>query len=580
VAEALATLPGVVVLRNGALGALSGVSIRGAAPSQTLILLDGLPLGGEQTGTLDLGEISTSGVERIEVVEGGGSTLYGAGAIGGIVNILTSHAPRAVQAKVIDGSFGTREVAIETQHVSFERLVASNDFPTVAGAVPGGPRINSDVESTTARVRGERRLGRLELQGSAGISDVHLGAPGPLYLPYVPSSSSGPTPNPSSPNSYASSTSRQDTTSSDARASLTLRKAHATTTLDLSGTRQVLQYASAPSDLNGCFCNVLNRETRLEASLRNAVQTDRTRLVYGLDLARGLARIDSGNGAPPVHAFAQAAVYGQDDVTLGTGTAYAGLRAERDGAQGGALAPSAGFALPLDDGLRLRANAATGFRAPNAVDLYYPGFSNPNLQPERTVSTDLTLEDARVLGGLSLGYFTLAGNDLIAINPNFDFTKPSGPNNLAIVNVQRASIAGLTLSVRTVARRGITVGLGLTDLYRALDLTSVARRLPQRPVFSTNLTLEYAATNPRATLAALGAIANAMGARGTVPQNGPLDPYLVAAPFASVDAYVRLRVARHALLTLRERNLGNERYAAVAGYPTPGRAFVLELSTR
>ncbi|MEO6990995.1 MAG: TonB-dependent receptor plug domain-containing protein, partial [Candidatus Baltobacteraceae bacterium] len=253
VAEALATLPGVVVLRNGALGALSGVSIRGAAPSQTLILLDGLPLGGAQTGTLDLGEISTSGVERVEVVEGGGSTLYGAGAIGGIVNILTSRAPRAVQAKVIDGSFGTREVAIETQHVSFERLVARNDFPTVAGAVPGGPRINSDVESMTARVRGERHLGRLELQGSAGISDVHLGAPGPLYLPYVPSSSSGPTPNPSSPNSYASSTSRQDTTSSDARASLTLRKAHATTTLDLSGTRQVLQYASAPSDLNGCF---------------------------------------------------------------------------------------------------------------------------------------------------------------------------------------------------------------------------------------------------------------------------------------------------------------------------------------
>ena len=89
--------------------------------------------------------------------------------------------------------------------------------------------------------------------------------------------------------------------------------------------------------------------------------------------------------------------------------AYAGLRAERDGAQGGALAPSLGGTWSFGEGLALRANASTAFRAPTAVDLYYPGFSNPNLHPERTKNFDLTLDAHDVLGGASLGWFIDGG---------------------------------------------------------------------------------------------------------------------------------------------------------------------------
>jgi len=59
------------------------------------------------------------------------------------------------------------------------------------------------------------------------------------------------------------------------------------------------------------------------------------------DLAHGVARIDAGDGNPPVHGFAQTAIYAQDQMRFGQALrAYAGVRAERDGAQGGAFAPS------------------------------------------------------------------------------------------------------------------------------------------------------------------------------------------------------------------------------------------------
>ena len=92
VREALQSLPGI--LGAGTVGteinAISGQFIRGSNTSQTLILLDGRPINNLGSGGFDLGEFSTSIVDRIEVLPGGGSTLYGSDAIGGIINIVTS----------------------------------------------------------------------------------------------------------------------------------------------------------------------------------------------------------------------------------------------------------------------------------------------------------------------------------------------------------------------------------------------------------------------------------------------------------------------------------------------------------
>ncbi|MHB8146992.1 MAG: TonB-dependent receptor, partial [Vulcanimicrobiaceae bacterium] len=84
VGDAIASLPGVELASYGAIGSLDSYGIRGSSSAQVLVLIDGLPAPGSLGDSVNLGVLPTAGVRRIEVVEGGGSTLYGTGAIGGI----------------------------------------------------------------------------------------------------------------------------------------------------------------------------------------------------------------------------------------------------------------------------------------------------------------------------------------------------------------------------------------------------------------------------------------------------------------------------------------------------------------
>lgn len=544
VASALEDLPGVVVTRSGPVGSSASVTLRGTGPNQTLVLLDGRPLAGAQIGTLDLGALPTAGVERIEVVEGSGATLYGTGAIGGVINIVTTpRGRRETIASLSSGSFGEHALIIDAPNFSFERRVAGNAFAFPAfGSDPAGVRSGADLASTALRARTALRLGELGVALDGGIVARHLGVAGPV--------------------AFAMPNARQDNVDGDARVTLTRTSANAAATLDLSGTRTTVFYDDpvAAESFTGAPIAFLNVESRLQASLRNVVQHAGGALVYGLDLAHGSDRIDAGDGAPPAHGFAQSAVYAQDQLQLGQRvSAYAGLRAERDGAQGGALAPSLGGTIHMGDDLALRANASTAFRTPTAVDLYYPGFSNPNLHPERTKSLDLALDAPRVLGGASLSWFVTAGNDLIVATSS------------SVENVQRSVVAGLTLDVRTRPFHGFTSAVNFTDLYRAQDLSAGEQRLPRRPVIVSNVELAYTGA-PRALLAGAGVVAHSVGFDA--------DPFGSAAPFTRIDAYARFRVAPRALVSLRVFDLGGERYEEIGGFPMPGRTFTVELSTR
>ena len=423
------------------------------------------------------------------------------------------------------------------------RRVAHSGFAYPAyNGDPAGVRDDVDVSSTSVRGRTATRLGAFGVALDAGIVARHLGVPGPAAF--------------TTPNA------RQDDVDADARASISRTTSRAATTLDLSGTRLALVYRDpiAAESFTGAPFAFLNVEARAQASLRNVVQNDGGALVYGLDLARGSDRIDAGDGKPPVHGFAQTAMYAQDQLRLsGTLRAYAGLRAERDGAQGGALAPSLGGTWSFGDGLALRVNASTAFRAPTALDLYYPGFSNPNLRPERTKNLDLSLDAGQLLGGASLGWFVTAGNDLIVATAS------------SVENVQRAVIAGLTFDVRTRPFHGVTARVNLSDLYRAQNLTAAEQRLPRRPVLVSNVELGYTG-EPLGRLASAGIVAHSIGSNP--------DAFGAAQPFTRVDAYARLRLAARALLSLRVYDLGNERYEEIGGFPMPGRTFTLELSTR
>src|SRR5215472_4083895 len=90
IAEALSFVPGIFVKRNGAFGGVESALARGASSEQTLVLIDGRPAGDADLGDFDLTSIASDAVSRVEVVEGGASTLYGSSAVGGVINIITA----------------------------------------------------------------------------------------------------------------------------------------------------------------------------------------------------------------------------------------------------------------------------------------------------------------------------------------------------------------------------------------------------------------------------------------------------------------------------------------------------------
>src|SRR3989449_6357784 len=87
--EALRQVPGVEIRRSGTFGKTTSISIRGTNPSQVQVLIDGVRVKSPTTGQAELSDLSPDLIERVEIIRGPQSTLYGADAIGGVVNIIT-----------------------------------------------------------------------------------------------------------------------------------------------------------------------------------------------------------------------------------------------------------------------------------------------------------------------------------------------------------------------------------------------------------------------------------------------------------------------------------------------------------
>jgi outer membrane cobalamin receptor len=546
VGDAIEAVPGVQLIRYGSIGSQISAEIRGASSDQVLVLLNGLPVPGANLGGVDLSQYSTSGIDRIEVVEGPGATLYGSGAVGGVINIITTGAnspnARDTNALIGGGSYDERNASIESRNFSFQSLSATNDYGYTLPDGTSGVRQNADDRELHGSANYAATLGPIDVTLTGLITDQHLGVPGEL--------------------GFLTAGERQNDGLEDLIGSFAYHSAESTVSLDLTGSRERINSIDtdpADAETAGTF-NGTSLEARSQVSLRNVVGTGASRLIYGLDLSRESVRNDDGFGDLSVAALSQSALYVQENVQVAPGSrVYAGVRGENDGGFGQALSPSVGAVVALGDAFSLRVNGATAFRAPTADELYYPDFGNPLLHPERTSGGDVTLSDDRILGGASIGWFVQNGRDLISYDAaaNTD------------VNISQSSIAGYILTLATRPLHGVTAKLNLTDTYRALDLTTEAVRLTYRPVIVSNVEIAYAPMRQN-VLDAIGFVAHSEGLR---------DP-AGALPFTRVDGFLRVRVAPRALISVRAINLGNEQYQTVAGYPAVGRAFTVDLATR
>jgi vitamin B12 transporter len=546
IADAIRNVPGMTVYQFGGFGAEATYGALGS--NQSIVLLDGLPITQGSSGSIDLGTLSTSDVDRVEIVESGGSTLYGSGGAGGVINIITS-VPRATYLFTSYGSYGDRDVRVSTGNgtigVSFERHVATNDFPYVAqNGVPAGVRENAQAMQSDGTVDYAQTFGQYAVRATARFTELGLGVPGPV----LPGMLTPTEFDPSNRNDLFAEVSRVDD--------------KFTTSFTVGAFRDAL----FDNGTSGLGPEDAITDSRINASLKEVVSESRKdTLVAGIDLSRESALDILGqNGPPPSFSAAQSqnAVYAQQTIGVGpSGKVYGGLRAENDTPAGGTLEPSAGFVLPVGN-VRVGANAASSFIVPTLFDLYFPNFSNPNLLPERDRNLNVVVTSTQVPLAPTLTIFDRTATNLITDNDLF-----------IPVNEGRAHFQGATLSIAPRLFPQLTTLASITDLPIATQVNNgIVGRVDEEPILQGTLSIEKPIASSKLGYGVTGKIAGAHTESFTGP--GTFGQYSV------FSAYVRRRVAQHAILTARIDDIGDVHYSTLDTFPVPARTYRLELSTR
>ncbi|UCF05279.1 MAG: TonB-dependent receptor [bacterium] len=115
VVEVLRSAAGMDIVQSGSMGKTSSIFIRGANSNHCLVMLDGVPINDPTTGAFDFSDLTTVNIERIEIVRGPHGILYGSTAIGGVINIISTRAAEGARRSIClsGGSFGTATGSVD-----------------------------------------------------------------------------------------------------------------------------------------------------------------------------------------------------------------------------------------------------------------------------------------------------------------------------------------------------------------------------------------------------------------------------------------------------------------------------------
>lgn len=466
--QVLSEVPGLQIIDYGGLGASKTVHMRGSTASQVLVLMDGRPLNSPRDGETDLSRIPLADVERIEIVHGPASSLYGQGAMGGVINIITKAIPRNAAETYAVTAFGTFETYLERLSVGAggERTGA-----LVAGEYKrsAGFRENSDTDSKSANVRLAYDPGKDQnLDFHCGFLRSRSGAPGPIDSPDI------------------------DDRQNDLERFFDLTwKAALTggTDLKIKVYRQEERLDFRENSAGSMWDTAGSVAVHTTRSIGTDAQISKRLTEKLLGVAGGnfvLNTNDSTSSGKHKYTLSAGFLESRWDI-LDNLAANAGIRVDDYSNFGSQVNPSASFLYGFTDRLRLKGSIGRSFRAPTFNDLYWPdeGWSagNPNLLPETGLTEDVTIEiePADFLAS-SLTYFHSEYHDLINWAPDpLGVWRPTNVNN--------ASINGLELKNRYRMFDHLTLGLDYNFLL-AKDLDS-HKYLVYQPRHALNGLIKY-----------------------------------------------------------------------------------------
>jgi vitamin B12 transporter len=591
VREAIKFLPGI--LGDGTVGtevnALSGQLIRGSNTGQVLILLDGRPINNAGSGGFDLSEFTTNNIQRIEVLPGGGSTLYGSDAIGGVINIITRRPTEKIttEAKVNIGAYGLNQQSIQNSGkkgdiswvVGYNRTQAENNYPfSIPEANFSGTRKNNDALYNNFNLKLEADLGK---RNTLSFSTLYLnkeqGTPGGV-----------PIPSPVNGQGFFNSLTDKNRKYTDQILT------DFTWNLKLGDGDDSLLTAKVYGDfLNTRFdpSGSVSSQNRFQTNQSSyGIQTTHSwnfaknqSLVYGFDYRTVNVRNTSFSYSTNKETLNydndinQGALFTKYEVVLIPNlTVNVGLRQDFSSLVNGSVtSPSVGTKYAVSDSTTLRANYIQNFRVPTIANLFNvnpSNIGNPELKPERGDSFDIGIDQK--LGNIGLARLTFFKNNVSDTIAFKRLTPPVNSNTGTWENIGLVETTGIEATLNLQVAKNIYTFVNYTAndprIFKSSNAAEINKELRFAGADKLNLGVSY--ETPQGLY--LGLLMNSLNG---YPTNNTNTEFLSG--YTTFDFKLLVPLSDKLVVTGSVENLFNQRYQLFPGFPDGGRGFQIGLSS-
>jgi len=551
--DLLKEVPGLHVVQSGGPGGLTSVFMRGTNSNHTKVLIDGIDVGdpSNSNASFDFGQLLTQDIQKVEVLRGPQSGLYGSDAVGGVINVITKSGSGPVQfnAGIEAGSFGTFNQTAGVSGSADQFHYAANFQHFHSGSTPvtpsdylqpGQPRINDYYDNLT----GSTKLGydvtdSFDVGLVARYTDSHLRFTGDNFnfFPTVP-----------------------DTAQSD------------------SNTKQYYTRASAHLvSFGGAFDQTLGAAyssiKSYDFSADGPSETDNFGARVKFDW-QGIVTLPANEklvlGAEHQHDSITTPISASTNINSGYvelqsnffGGFYDTLAVRYDDNDRFGSKVTYRFAPEYvigDTGTKIKASIGTGFKAPTLSELFqsFPDFfffANPNLKPETDLGWDAGFEQALLDDSLRFGmtYFRINIKDLIEDTADFSST----------TNIGRARTDGVESFVAYRPIPTLTFRLDYTYTQATDETTQL--ELLRRPKNKESLNTNWQATDRLS----LNATVLSVSSWVDISRDGTISR-LNAPVYTTVDLAAAYDLSSHWALTGRVTNLLNRHYQNPDGFDQP-----------